>query len=80
MYKLTSSEVANTTRILKAAGFSHAWRLELDDDSEVVFLVPADEVDGVDLTSVTREVMGQIAGRKIAVAGYVRPLPTSPLY
>jgi hypothetical protein len=42
---MTEAQVVECERILRGAGYSHAWALDSTDPTERVFLVPESELD-----------------------------------
>jgi hypothetical protein len=42
---MTEAQVVECERILRGAGYSHAWVLDLIDSTERVFLVPESDLD-----------------------------------
>ena len=83
---LTTEQKRKSTQILRAAGFTAAWILNTEDQSEVVFLVPKDEGDLSSLSesptvhAVVMELKTVLQGLKVWVYFVEEDAPKTQLY
>jgi hypothetical protein len=83
---LSADEQLAVTRVLREAGFTAAWILDSDDQTEVVFLVPKREGDFSSLaesesvSEVVESLMAILPGKKVWVGPNGEGLPKSSLY
>lgn len=83
MIGLTLQEEDAVIQVFRDAGFSGAWLLrdENDDDGEVLFYVPREELaETIDLTALRAKVKTKVPHRKVWVLGYSATAPTKRLY
>lgn len=83
---LTTEQKRESAQILRAAGFTAAWILNSEDQSEIVFLVPKDEGDFSSLSesptvhAVVMELKKVLPGLKVWVYCVEAGAPKTQLY
>lgn len=83
---LTAEQERESAQILRTAGFTAAWILDSEDQSEIVFLVPKDEGDFSSLSesptvhAVVLALMKVLPGLKVWVSDDKRGIPKTRMY
>lgn len=65
MAVLSREEIRATLAILRSEGFSSVWQVQDEEQTEVILMMPGDELASVDLTAVTIAVMRAIPHTKV---------------
>jgi hypothetical protein len=83
---LTETERSAASEILQKAGFTSAWIYDDVDPTEIIFLVPSDELDPpVRIESprsrrISLSLMSVLPHVKVALVAYQEDVPKSKLY